>query len=387
MKLFYTNKAVFKTRNIIVGSMLCLGALTSCEGIYEDLPECAPPPDTFTTVNFVYDYNMEYRDYFNEHVGSVYLYVFDSIGVYQLRRELHRADMREKVDFSIRFDSTEIKPGQTYQFVAVAQANHEGYVASQETPGFSLKTEMVPGVSKIDDYLLKLDRNDDGDFDFGVVDYRDAYGNTETMMDTIWTTKPDEVQIVRIPETKYIPSVNKMPDTEVNVTIPMMRITNSVKVNLINQSFNENTSVDDYIILIDFPNGNGTIDFTGATQPAQELYYRALRKYMMKYEPTRAEGDQYALHSEFGLSRLQVTDGSSLQIRDAKTNEIIARIDDFSDFLAKYFADGFDNPQEFLDREYDFSVDINLDDEGTIYYVDLTLNILGWHVRVNFTNL
>ena len=372
-----------------VTALFTMAGFTSCSLVNDDLPECAPNPNTFTTVNFVYDYNMHYTDLFTNHVGSVYLYVFDNDGVYHLRRELHRSDMGGKVDFSMTFDTLDLKPGNTYQFVAVAQANHVGYEASQDTPGFTLQTEMIPGVSKIDDYILKLDRDDDGNFDFGVVDYRDAYGNTETMMDTIWTTKPDEVQIVEIPKTDYTPSVIQKPDQQVNVTIPMMRITNSIKVNLLSPVINANTSPDTYNVLIDFPFGNGTIDFTGNTQPAQELYYRALRKSVTKYGETKADpaDEQYVLHAEFGVSRLQCADNSSLQIRDPESNEILAQIPDFSDFLAEYLAGDFDDAQEFLDREYDFQIDVTVDKDNNIRYVDLYLLVLGWHVRVQYTDL
>ena len=379
-----------KILHLLVG-LSATAALSSCENVFEDLQECAPDPQTYTTVSFVYDYNMDKKDLFTEHVGSVYLYVFDSKGIYRMRRSLHRADM-DKVDFSMRFNESEFEPGQTYQFVAIASGNPAGYSAALETPGFTLQTEMIPGVSTIDDYVLKLDRDNNGEADFGVVDYRDAYGNNQQMMDTIWTTRPDEVQIVHIPEREvYPPSPVARPDRELPpVTIPMMRITNSVKVNLVSRSFDANTSADAYHVLVRFPYGNGTIDFTGNTLPAQELYYRALRKDMIAYKPTRAGEDdddtRYALHSEFGLSRLQVADGSSLQVRDAQTNEIIAEIENFSDFLAEFFEHDEDD-QEFLDREYDFEIDFEIDDDCNFKWIALTLNVLGWHKIVYFTDL
>lgn len=377
--------------------LLISGIFTGCGWITEDMPECAPAPNTYTTVEFVYDYNMTGENLFNKNVGSVYLYVFDSKGIYRYRREAHRALMPPgDINFSMLFDDLQLQPGQTYQLVAVAQGNYTGYQASLGTPGFTLQTEMVPGISTINDYILKLDRDNDGTFDFGVVNYKDAYGHTDTMIDTLWTTKPNEVQIAPIPDLVYTPSVNKEPDRELQFSVPMMRITNSIKLNLINDLFDENTNVDDYLLLIDFPNGNGTIDFTGNTLPAQELYYRSLRKMMKPYTPHRPgdsknkpafstkadENSTYALEATFGVSRLQVTDGSSLQVRDAQTNEIIYKLDDFSQWLADYFEHGFDDDQEFLDREYDFEIDIKLDDDGSLIYLQAGINILGWGKRI-----
>lgn len=374
-------------------AFLILTGMTSCDAIYEDMPECAPAPDTYTVVDFVYDYNMQKKDLLKEHIGSVYLYVFDTDGIYRIRREVHRSDMKGDIDFSMRFDTTEIVPGNTYWFVAVAQANHVGYQASLETPGFTLDSEMIPGISTIYDYRLKLDRDDNNEYDFGVVDYKDVYGNTETMMDTIWSTRPDEVQVAQIPRMEYKPSLNKQPDQVVNVTIPMMRITNSLTVRLANSNFDENTSADKYHLLIHFPHGNGTIDFTGNTLPDKEFYYRTLRKNMVHVTTETRAGedadakDVYDIQGVFGLSRLTVGDESSLQIRDGETYEILAEIPNFSEFLAKYFEHGFDDDQEFLDREYDFELEVNLTDEGKINYIDIIVAVLGWHVRVSYADL
>ena len=374
--------------------LLIVTVMAGCNLILEDSEPCAPPPDTRTVVNFVYDYNMTGDDLFNRHVGSVYLYVFDSKGIYRYRRESHRAEMRGKVDFSMSFDTTEIKPGETYQFVAIASANHIGYEATLETPGFTLQTEMMPGISSIEDYILKLDRDDDGNLDFGVVDYKDAYGNSQKMMDTIWTTKPGEVQTVRIPQFYYTPSAQKQPDYIIDVTIPMMRVTNSITVRLRGALFDENTREDDYNILIHFPHGNGTIDFTGNTHPGKKLYYLPLRKKTVVYGsdgmPTRSDDEpesqkSYGIESVFGVSRLKADDESCLQIRDGITNELIAEIPDFSMFLSSAFDHEMDN-QEFLDREYDFNVDIVLDNAGNPLYAILSIEVLGWSVRINFTS-
>lgn len=374
----------------LITCLVITSVLAACSMIDEDLEPCAPPPNTYTVVDFVYDYNMQYTDLFTDHVGSVYLYVFDSKGIFQYRREKNRLTMTDN-DFSIRFDTTEIKPGHTYQFVAVASANHAGYESILETPGFTLQTEMIPGVSTIDDYIIKLDRDDDGRLDFGVVNFKDAYGNNTEMMDTLWTTKPDEVQIVNIPTLAYKPSPVQQPDVINNVTVPMMRITNSITVNLKGAYFNENVNENDYTILIHFPHGNGTLDFTGSTQPAQELYYTSLRKRVVNFseatrQGTRAPGDQYGIESIFGVSRLQVNDESSLQLREADTNNLITQIPDFSEFLASAFDHGCDDDQEFLDREYEFNVDLYLDKEGQPVYAIISIEVLGWEVRINFIN-
>ena len=219
----------------------------------------------------------------------------------------------------------------------------------------------------------------------------------------------------------YRPTVEKQEDTYVNVTIPMMRITNAIKVNLTSGGFDETTNPEDYNLIIHFPQGNGTIDFTGTVLPYEELRYRSLRKSLVTYIPgtptepggvtpedtrsdiykpqttnhkpqigTRADGNgaQYAVCAEFGVSRLLVDDDSSLQIYDSNTGDLITEVPEFSKFLATAFDyNTQDSAQEFLDREYNFEVTLNLGDNGKITWIDLYLEVVGWYVRIRDISL
>ena len=51
---------------------------TSCTMMHQDLDGC--PVGLYLT--FAYDYNLERADMFNDHVGSVTVYVYDSTGHY-----------------------------------------------------------------------------------------------------------------------------------------------------------------------------------------------------------------------------------------------------------------------------------------------------------------
>lgn len=336
---------------------------------------------------------MQGKDLFNQHAGSVYLYVFDEDSIMLYRKNKSKVDMQlNNVDFSFTFDESEIIPGKTYHFVAMAQGNHAGYEASLNTPGFQIvpDIEMIPGVSRIKDFIIKLDYNNDGELDFGVVDFRDTYGNSTKMIDTIWSTKPGEIQTIEIPSSNYVPSLEALPDNIVNVEVPMMRLTNSITVNLFHPYFVSTTNSDDYIFLINFPKGNAYLDFTGRIYPSQPLYYRALRKSTVPFQMKENDNTQYnisennfyAIKAEFGVSRLQNTDKSSLQIRNSKTDKIVIKIEDFSNFLADYFEHGFSDSQEFLDREYDFEIDIALNDNDEVLWIQCGCAILGWAKRI-----
>ena len=373
--------------------------LASCSMVNEDLQPCAP---LGTFVDFIYDYNMDDIDKFDEHVGSVYLYVFDSDGYFYLREEKHKYFFKPKEDFTMYFPPEVLKPGETYYFAAVAQGSGTGADPTEDYKWFSLDHELVKGKDRIQDYVLRLyrDPNNDGFAEVGIVNYKDQYGRLQQMIDTLWTTRPDCVQEVPIKNNKV--PVTASPEEYTHVRVPMMRITNAITVNVLKNGFDANTNVDDYHVVIHFPKGNGTIDLTGSTLHAQELFYQSLIKNMSPYTPknytTRASSgelepdqpaDTYCMKSLFGVSRLQLGDESSLQLRDAtkEGNPIIYEIKNFSEKLAQMCNDSQFENDEFLDREYDFTVDISLKDDGKPEWIGYSISILGWGRREFFYDL
>ena len=399
-----SNKSIRPFRNPVAAILAVSSALSlvGCDLMHDDLAPCATDPSVKTVVNFVYDYNMEEEDLFDRHVGSVYLYVFDEKDVFVGRYEKNKRDLNpSNPDFSMEFDgqTSAIRRGRTYKFVAVANGAEDGYDGDDETPGFKLVNRMVPGVSTINDYILKLNRDDKMFEDFGVVDYTKDYSDPDAMIDSVWTTKPDEVQVHDIPDPRAeFDSADQLPDHVEEVRIPMMRITNSIEVALTSPNFTSGTRPGDYDIVIYFPNGNGTIDFVGETltEISQPLYYRALRKRVGVYETktgTRAgedsgeEGEsgetQYAIYATFGVSRLQYADGSSLQVRDPETHEVLAEIPEFSSYLNDRGNKDYDDPQEYLDREYNFRLDLGLTggSDERLWWSQVGIGVHSWAVR------
>lgn len=396
--------AFIKKANITALFCGSVSLLASCGMVNEDMEPCGEIGRNITVVDFQYTYNMskwisgQEEDWFDSHAGSVYLYVFNEDGVYLNRYEKHKDEFEPGDSFTMVFDEDELLPGTTYNFVAVAQGSTKGYTGDDEYQWFKVVNPMVPGLSRIEDYILKLDRETpEGFSEIGVINYKDQYGNTQQMIDTLWTTKPDEVQKVTInPRVEYKLSVEDQPDNITNVVVPMMRITNSVIVNLHSQMFTPDTDPNIYHVVIHFPHGNGTVDFTGdISQSSQELFYQSLIKSMVPYV-TRASGGEidatdtqkYALQSRFGISRLMLGDESTLQIRDASKEgyPILLEIP-FTDYLASLGKGLFNDTQEFLDREYDFQLDIALGEDSMPVYIDISVNVLGWTKRIHFTDL
>lgn len=375
------------------GAALMTG-LASCDMMHDDTPPCSTDPGLSIKVNFIYDYNLADQDLFDRQAGSVYLYVFDEDGTFISRHEKNKMFMDPyHPDFSMEFDvnaDNEFFMGRTYQFLAMAQGNHEGYDGRDDTPGYKLVNEMVPGESKIKDYIIRLNRDDKMFSDFGVVDYSQDYYGKDAVLDTVWSTQPGMAQSHYIPP--YLAdfdSPEQKPDSTIEVKIPMMRITNTINIALASPRFTENTNPKYYDILIYYPKGNGTIGFTGETVDSisQPLYYRALRKYTDVYRPrenARASDasspnvGNYAIYATFGVSRLFYDDESELQIRDPETHEIIARIEHFSKFLADRAQNGGYEGQEYLDREFNFSIDLGLDEYPRLWWSQVQVGVLGW---------
>ena len=403
MKLMEANKSRILSALLVVSMAL---VVSGCDLWHDEMPPCATDPRVTTVVNFVYDYNMDEVDMFDSEVGSVYLYVFDENDVFVARYEKNKRDLDPvNPDFSMTFDgdTSPIRRGHTYKFVAVASGSEDGYDDDDETPGFKVVNKMVPGVSTINDYILRLNRDDKMFGDFGVVDYRNDYSGPDAMIDSVWTTKPDEVQVHAIPDLRAeFDSPVQLPDHVEEVRIPMMRITNSIEVALTSPDFTSDTNPTDFDILIYFPEGNGTIDFVGETLTdiSQPLYYRALRKRVAPYqekEGTRAGEDgtatagQYAIYATFGVSRLKYDDGASLQVRDPETHEVLAQIDNFSQYLNDRGNMDYDDPQEYLDREFNFRVDLGLkpsdDGPGGLWWSQVGIGVHDWAVRDWYVSL
>lgn len=365
-------------------------AMASCSLMHDDLPPCATPPNVTTIVDFVYDYNVQDEDLFADHVGSVYLYIFDSNGIFIDRYANHR-EFTQNPGAYIELDSTVIRPGNSYYLLAMAMGNYKGYSASlDDQHAFEVVTPLVPGVSSYSEYAVRLDRNQDGR-----VDFRDYYQDLDNnvLIDTLWSTRPGTVQRLDIPAIEMgEPDAPAQPDIVNHVTIEMMRLTNKVEISLQNHAFTSTMDPDSYTIKIDFPHGNGTVTMTGSTDPStMGLQYYALRKQMIPHKSSRADADgsEWDLNATFGLSRLQVGDESALVILNADESSEYFRLDNFSDILAHYMnpeEQGWGD-QEFLDREYNFEITMPFTPGEQPQWMDISISILGWTRRIWFVDL
>lgn len=349
-----------------VAAVALTGIMAGCSLMHDDLDPCPTTPDLCTTVKLVYDYNTRRTDLFNDHVGSVTVYLFDKDGTYLMSKEHNRKSILD-VAQNIEFDSTEVKGGHQYQFLAIAHGNHAGYDASLETPGFT-KTELISGVSKLSEFVLTLDRTN-GEVDF----------NHNVHLDTLWTSRAPvikDIPKVTVPEEGSV----QEPDKRVEVTIPLMRITNRLVISFWQTDFATAINAQDYDIKVITPHGNGRISMSGAVLPDEELVYSPHSVWIS--HKTVDGADAACVYAEFGMSRFRLGDQAKVVITN-KITGTVTTIDDLSSLLAKG-NQAFDvygwSEQEYLDREYDYSIDFPLGDPMP-RWIQVNVSILSWSRR------
>lgn len=361
-------------KTLLLSGIAALLSVSSCGLMHDDLQPCAVPPNTYTSVDFLYNYNTENRDLFPEHIGSVSVYVFDSNGNFVIREErsnLHDGNSLTKPGFQIDFSNDVLKPGNSYKVYAIGHGNPGGYEASTSTPGFT-NAEDYNNIKSESDFALLLDHEN------GYV------VNDGVLIDSLWTTR--QPVILDIPEV-VIPKEGdpQEPDRYIKGTVELMRVTNKLEVCFWQEDFPTDINPKNYEIIIESKNGSNHLDFFGNPITTTELTYTP---YNVRTENrSNNSGAKACVIAEFGLSRLWLTNDINLTIRDLSTGAETTLSD-----LPKYLARGNEafgqygwSDQEYLDREYDFSIELPFTGE-VAKWIQVNVEILGWSKRYQVVN-
>lgn len=358
---------------LLSGAIAILG-LSGCGLMHEDLHPCAVKPDTYTSVKFVYDYNTQNKDLFAEHVGSVSVYVFDENGNFVTREERFNHSTLpgpETPGFQIDFSTDILKPGNKYKVYAIGHGNPAGYEASTTTPGFT-NANHYDNISKESDFALILDHEEGNVINGGV------------LLDSLWTSiRPVILDIPeeRVPEEGDI----QEPDHYIQGTVELMRVTNKLDVCFWQEEFPAQIDPSNYEIIINSENGSSVLDFEGNPLSSSSLTYHP---YTLKAETRSSDqGTKACVIASFGLSRMILNNNVTLTIRDLSSGAETTLSN-----LPKYLARGNEaysqygwNEQEYLDREYDFSIELPF--TGAIAkWVQVNVEILGWSKRYQVVN-
>lgn len=352
---------------------------TGCSLMHDDLDPCAVKPETHTSVKLKYDYNTRGEDLFASLVGGVTVYAFDSEGKLVAVEERSNSDHGGALstpEFQIDFSSDVIVPGNTYRFYAVAHQDPGGYSSVINSPGAAFRRfELSPGTHTVDDFLLTLERDESG-----------FVPHAGRLLDALWTTlRPFELEIPeeRIPEE----GDPQEPDRYLTATVPLMRVTNHVTISFWQTDFPTAIDPAHYDIEIEAPAGNGRLDMLGNPVADGALHYRP---YSVRTDlaDTGDGGKAACVTADFGLSRLMLDADLALVVTNRITGHK-TRIANLPRYLAKgneAFAAKNWPEQEYLDREYEYSIGFPFGDPIP-KWVMVNVAVLSWSKRIQNVDL
>lgn len=356
----------------IASAVVLAASMTGCGLMHDDLEDCATRPDIHTSVNFVYDYNTQGTDMFNDHVGAVTLYVFDANGNYVTEIEKANASTSDALkNKSFQIDLS-LKPGK-YTVYAVAQGHQAGYQASLQEPGAKFRRTPLAAGAAADTYFLNLDHNN------GLVEHQGQH------LDPHWATlNPQTLDVPLIEEPKE--GDTQQPDQAVTATIPLMRLTNTLTISFWQTDFPTKIDPSHYDIQLQFPQGNSKLDLNGTTYHEQAITYTPLRTWT---DSKNIDGNPAAsVYAEFSFPRMMLNSNTRIVITNRNTGHVT-----HLDYVPRLLAKGKEawNPlpwgeQEYLDREYEYSLDFPLGDPIP-KWVQVNVNILSWSKRIQNVDL
>lgn len=315
--------------------LLGVGIITASCNVYEDFEGC---PSGFS-VQFVYTYNMMNVDAFAEEVNNVTLFIFDENGLF-VKKQYEEGEALKKEGYRMLVD---LEPG-TYQLVTWAGMNEKYF----ECP------DLVPGESVIEDLKVKTVRLDD---------------QTEReKMDALWHSYSEDVVVKKDVYTHHVAS--------------LVKNTNKLRVILQNtQGKSLRTSEFDFTITAD----NGYMNYDNNLLPDPEITYLP---YVLEDQVIGEEPDGLPLTAavaEMNTMRLMENEDYRLLITRKNDRKIILNVNLNSYLLLTKMEEHDMSPQEYLDRQDEYTIIFFLTPSDTAEggYVCLTVSINGWTIRLN----
>ena len=377
-------------RHIIQKSlkMIVVAALfTGCDMMKEDRDDC--PIGLY--VNFVYDYNIHRADMFKDHVGSVTLYVFDESDKLVAQRTVSGSEL-SVYGYNIHFTERELAPGHQYRLSAVAL--QKDWNAALRTPGAKYrKTTLSTGDSR-QQMGVTLDRRQ--------LTQPNNYFEVSTAapLDTLWHTKQVMMAYAanQPAATRYHENANSKPTTNAvetitlesgvpaYATVSLVRNTNHLNISLRELDKPESVDADDYEVFILDANGDVDCD-NNVPAAADSLVYRPYQQWTTTFDAGGTIGVERSAHYDLMFNRLMhnttTDDNAVLCIRRKSDGTEVAVIN-----LPYVLCEGRTayeiysyRPQEYLDREYDYRLEIFL--RGDRWeYISVCIDVLSWAKRI-----
>lgn len=381
-------KSLSNLLNLMLNAVTLAGVafMTSCAQMDTDLEPCPTGLD----VNFSYDYNIQRADMFNDHVGGMSLYVFDKDNHLVLQKDTANtplaAPLKDK-NFVWHIAQSELPVGR-YRIVALA--NQKNYNETLATTGAKMRrTTLYPG-DDITQLNVVLDRNE--------ANHQQGYAlvnNQNCPLDTLWATRHVDNEEAW---------VNIKPNQKTQHHISLIRDTKQLNITLRQTVDPADMHDEDYEVQV--YDNNGRLLYNNDLDANDErLLYTPYAQWTTNLSTTtptqRADNEDTntgeaqlmrTAHYELMTNRLLLhkaaANNAHLVITHKATGNQVVNID-----LPSILADGrrayeFYNysAQEYLDREYQFSLDFFLNGEKW-QYVNVTIEALSWSYRVQYESL
>ncbi|ANU64253.2 FimB/Mfa2 family fimbrial subunit [Muribaculum intestinale] len=390
-------------------SMAAAMLVASCTMIQDSVDYCP----TGLYVRFVYDYNTARADMFKDHVGHVRLYVYDEQGHKVAERSVSNTAASAPLadyGYALHLDPSELRPGR-YRLQAVAMQRDWDAAAAADGARYRHEADVTHGEAM----RITLDH------DPGVIPGTEQHlvDHKSLPLDTLWHTlkvqshaPTDGVAPMPMQRTSRPYSVYPLDEQYVTVTdnmatyatISLVRDTKHLNITMRHLDFPDDVFHHDYEVTI--VDDNATLLHDNALAPSDSLRYTPYAAWTSRFtdggvivDPTvpratsQADDDapdglryQRTAHYNLMFNRLMYNDDAArsamLQVRNLNSGKVVARINlpyMLAEGRAAYELYGY-SPQEYLDREYDYHLNLFLKGESWAY-CDIVVNVLSWSKR------
>ncbi len=329
----------------------------SCEWVKDDLPECPP---TELRVNFKYDYHMLVGDVFKEHVGALYVYVFDEDDKFLFLREETDPVRLGTYGYEMVFD--DLEPNR-YRLVTVAfqKSCEEMYGCA----GAKFRMAEMHAGDPVEKLEVTLDRQKN------TGDGRSYVVHENTPLDTLWMNRTENVVETGFQKTT-------------RTTVDLMRHTKNLTVTL--RQVDDPSNIDSKNFDVRVVDDNGCVRHDCSLKADDDLLtYTPYAQWTSEYSDGSRGEVQRAAHADMSLARLiyskEWMQNAILSIHNKETDTEVARIN-LPEILVsdRNSAEQGLSEQEYLDREHDYKLDFFLVGD-TWKYINVTVGVLSWQVR------
>lgn len=398
-------------------------ASASCSMMHEDLDECP----TGLYVRFIYDYNTERSDMFNDRVGHVQLYIFDEDGRLAAQRRVSNTAFDSPLSrygYTMHFTEQELPTGHSYRLQAVGMQKDWDEALAAKGAKYRYSTSPTEHSESM---VISLDHHSEqiaGTSQFPVSD--------DAPLDTLWHTlkviphdPTDGLIVPDMDKTAKPYSIYPQEDQLVRVekdratyaTVSLIRDTKHLSLTLHHVDTPETVCADDYEIIIIDNNAYLAHDNSVLTRdsvrytPYASWTTRTFDDGRVEIEtvhkgnlgqnrtPSTRDGEEEEgakvveriAYYNLMFNRIMYNgaanpDNALLVIHNKNTGKLIGPFN-----LPYYLAYGrgayeYENysHQEYLDREHDYHLNLFL--KGGEWYA-IEVKVLSWSKRIQIEEL